>query len=69
MRGGLTGRMLIASALFALLIGAAFAVLPSSVADLRVLERRARQSEEVLQVCVSGCAASTRRPYPRAASA
>jgi signal transduction histidine kinase len=48
-RGGLTGRMLIASALLALLIGAAFAVLLSSVADLRALERRARQSEEVLQ--------------------
>jgi signal transduction histidine kinase len=42
--------MLIASGLLALLIGAAFAVLLSSVADLRALERRARQSEEVLQV-------------------
>jgi signal transduction histidine kinase len=40
--------MLIASGLLALLIGAAFAVLLSSVADLRALERRARQSEEVL---------------------
>jgi len=42
--------MLIASGLLALLIGAAFAVLLSSVADLRTLERRARQSEEVLKV-------------------
>jgi signal transduction histidine kinase len=42
--------MLIASALLALLIGAAFAVLLSSVADLRALERRARRSEEVLEV-------------------
>jgi signal transduction histidine kinase len=42
--------MLIASGLLALLIGAAFAVLLSSVADLRTLERRARQSEEVLAV-------------------
>ena len=49
-RGGLTGRMLIASGLLALLIGAAFAVLLSSVADLRALERRARRSEEVLSV-------------------
>jgi signal transduction histidine kinase len=42
--------MLIASGLLALLIGAAFAVLLSSVADLRALERRARQSEEVLEI-------------------
>ena len=42
--------MLIASGLLALLIGAAFAVLLSSVADLRALERRARQSEELLEV-------------------
>jgi signal transduction histidine kinase len=42
--------MLIASGLLALLVGAAFAVLLDSVADLRALERRARQSEEVLQV-------------------
>jgi signal transduction histidine kinase len=40
--------MLIASGLLALLVGAAFAVLLSSVADLRALERRARRSEEVL---------------------
>jgi signal transduction histidine kinase len=42
--------MLIASGLLAVLIGAAFAVLLDSVADLRALERRARQSEEVLAV-------------------
>jgi signal transduction histidine kinase len=42
--------MLIASGLLALLIGAAFAVLLSSVADLRASERRARRSEEVLVV-------------------
>ena len=42
--------MLIASGLLALLIGAAFVVLLSSVADLRTQERRARQSEEVLEV-------------------
>jgi signal transduction histidine kinase len=49
-RGGLTWRMVVASGLLALVIGAAFAVLLSSVADLRVSERRARQSEEVLVV-------------------
>jgi hypothetical protein len=37
-RGGPTGRMLIASGLLALLIGAAFAVLLSSVADLLRIE-------------------------------
>ena len=42
--------MLIASGLLALVIGAAFAVLLSSVAELRTSERRARQSEEVLVV-------------------
>ena len=42
--------MLIASGLLALLVGAAFAVLLSSVADLRALEGRARQSEEVLGI-------------------
>ena len=50
MRGGLTGRMLIASGLLALVIGAAFAVLLSSVADLRASERRTQRSEEVLAV-------------------
>jgi signal transduction histidine kinase len=47
-RGGLTRRTLLASVLLALVVGAAFAVLLSSVEQLRVLERRARQSEEVL---------------------
>jgi signal transduction histidine kinase len=47
-RGGLTRRMIIASGLLALVIAAAFAVLLSSVAELRTAERRARQSEEVL---------------------
>jgi signal transduction histidine kinase len=41
--------MLIASVLLALLIGAAFAVLLSSVAALRAQERRTRQSQEVLE--------------------
>jgi CHASE3 domain len=41
-RGGLTGRMLIASGLLALLL--------SLVDELRALERRVRQSEEVLEV-------------------
>jgi signal transduction histidine kinase len=49
-RGGLTRRMLVASGLLALVIATAFAVLLSSVADLRSSERRARQSEEVLVV-------------------
>jgi signal transduction histidine kinase len=42
--------MLVASGLLALIIASAFAVLLSSVADLRTSERRARQSEEVLVV-------------------
>jgi signal transduction histidine kinase len=50
MRGGLTARMIVASGLLALVVGTAFAVLLSSVADLRTAERRARQSEEVLVV-------------------
>jgi signal transduction histidine kinase len=48
--GGLTRRMMVASGLLAVIIAAAFAVLLSSVADLRASERRARQSEEVLVV-------------------
>jgi signal transduction histidine kinase len=40
--------MVVASGLLALVVGAAFAVLLSSVADLRAAEQRARQSEEVL---------------------
>ena len=50
MRGGLTRRMLVASGLLALVIATAFAVLLTSVADLRTSERRARESEEVLVV-------------------
>ena len=50
MRGGLVGRMLIASGLLALVIGVAFAVLLSSVAQLRDTQRRAQQSEETLVV-------------------
>ena len=50
MRGGLTRRMVVASGLLALIIAAAFAVLLSSVSELRTLERRARESEEVLVV-------------------
>ena len=46
--GGLTRRMVVASGLLALIVGAAFAVLLVSVADLRTTERRARHSEEVL---------------------
>jgi signal transduction histidine kinase len=49
-RGGLTRRMVVASGLLALVIATTFAVLISSVADLRTSERRARQSEEVLVV-------------------
>ena len=50
MRGGLTRRMVVASGLLALVIATAFAVLLSAVSDLRTLERRARESEEVLVV-------------------
>jgi signal transduction histidine kinase len=46
--GGLTGRMLVASGLLALVVGAAFAVLLSSVADLRRVEDRATRSHDVL---------------------
>jgi signal transduction histidine kinase len=49
-KGGLTGRMLVASGVLALVVGAAFTVLFFSIADLRVAEQRARQSEEVLVV-------------------
>jgi CHASE3 domain sensor protein len=49
-RGGLTRRMVVASGLLALIIAAAFAVLLSSVSELRTLERRARAAEEVLVV-------------------
>src|SRR5512132_2098559 len=47
-RGGLTRRMVVASGLLALIIGAAFAVLLRSVEDVRSSERRARRSEEML---------------------
>jgi signal transduction histidine kinase len=42
--------MVIASGLLALVVGAAFAVLLSSVADLRASERRTQRSEEVLEL-------------------
>jgi signal transduction histidine kinase len=47
-RVGLSGRNIIASALLAVIIGATFAVLLSSVTQLRGLEQRAKQSEDVL---------------------
>jgi signal transduction histidine kinase len=47
-RGGLTRRTVVASGLLTLLVGAAFAVLLVSVADLRNSARLARHSEEVL---------------------
>ena len=46
--GGLTRRMVVASGLLALIIGAAFAVLLRSVDEVRSSERLARRSEEVL---------------------
>jgi CHASE3 domain sensor protein len=49
-RGGLARRTLISGALLALIGGAAFAVVLSSVADLHESERRARRSQEVLLV-------------------
>ncbi|HEV7451340.1 MAG TPA: CHASE3 domain-containing protein [Pseudonocardiaceae bacterium] len=48
MSGGLTRRMVVASGLLALVVGAAFAVLLLSVADLRESAQLARHSEEVL---------------------
>ena len=48
MRGGLTQRTVVASGLLALVIGAAFAILLSLVAELRAAERRSLQSEGVL---------------------
>ncbi|MCW2531027.1 MAG: hypothetical protein JWP62_597 [Blastococcus sp.] len=50
MRGGLTRRMIVASGLLAVLIGATFAILLSSVGQLRDSTARARQSDEVLVV-------------------
>jgi signal transduction histidine kinase len=49
-RGGLTRRMVVASTVLALVVGAAFAILLTSVADLRDSQERARQSGEVLVV-------------------
>jgi signal transduction histidine kinase len=46
--GGLTRRMIVASCLLALVVGAAFAVLLTSVADLRAAQRRAQLSQEIL---------------------
>jgi signal transduction histidine kinase len=46
--GGLTRRMVVASSLLMLLVGAAFVVLLVSVADLRTSTRLASHSEEVL---------------------
>ena len=48
MRGGLTGRAVIASGLLSLIIGGAFAILLTSVADLRADQRLARHSQQVL---------------------
>lgn len=48
MRGGLTRRMVIASALLALLTSAAFAVLLLAIRDERSSAQLARRSQEVL---------------------
>ena len=48
MKGGLTRRMVVASCLLALVVGAAFAVLLPTVADLRAAQRQAGQSQEAL---------------------
>ncbi|HEU4424852.1 MAG TPA: CHASE3 domain-containing protein [Pilimelia sp.] len=48
MRGGLTGRTLVAGGLLALVVAATFAVLLVSVVDLRAAHLRARESDEVL---------------------
>lgn len=47
-RVGLSGRIITASALLAVIIAATFAVLLTSVIELRGQERRARESEDVL---------------------
>jgi signal transduction histidine kinase len=47
-QGGLTRRTIMASALLAVVVGAAFAVLVVAIADLRDAADRARHSEEVL---------------------
>jgi len=46
--GGLTGRMVVASGVLALIVSAAFTVLFFSIADLHAAEQHAQQSEEVL---------------------
>ena len=46
--GGLSGRMLLASGLLMLILGAAFAILLIAVDDLRTAARAAQDSEEVL---------------------
>jgi signal transduction histidine kinase len=48
MSGGVIRRLVVASCLLMFLVGAGFAVLVFSVADLRTSERHARHSEEVL---------------------
>jgi signal transduction histidine kinase len=48
LRPGLTRRIFVASGLLALIVGAAFAVLLVSIANLRTSEQSARHSEEVL---------------------
>ncbi|MEO3817428.1 CHASE3 domain-containing protein [Plantactinospora sp. B24E8] len=48
MRYGLTRRLLTASGLLAVVLGATFGVLLSSVVDVRAAERQARRAEEVL---------------------
>jgi signal transduction histidine kinase len=47
-RGGLTQRLVVASAVLAVVVAAAFAVLLSSVSQLRDLQEQARQSGDVL---------------------
>jgi signal transduction histidine kinase len=49
-KGGLTRRTVVASGLLALIVGAAFAALLFTVAELREAERRASQSQQVLVV-------------------
>jgi signal transduction histidine kinase len=49
-KGGLAGRMLVASGVLALIVGAAFTILLFSIGDLRAAEQHARQSQEVLVV-------------------
>jgi CHASE3 domain sensor protein len=47
-RGGLTRRMVVTSGLLALVVGAAFAVLLVSIADLRNQERATTRAQQVL---------------------